>query len=559
MTTRDVDALARRPSRVRSVGEWLPLPLILLGYFWLALGYARETPVWQVPDEPAHYNNVLQRAAPRPGPGPIIEDGDYPFARLEALKAARFADQDPGSIGGIEYEDHQPPLYYELAALLLSAQPEPISPVRYRGEDASQAVTAERVRLLRLLGVVLGALTVVLAWAVASTVAPGDLALRIGVTAFAAFLPMQLVMNAGVNNDALAVALTTAALLVALRRVGREPGGADGWRGALLPGLLIGLAALTKLSALLPTVVVSLAAEWLGMGRMGLMGLMGRMRSGGASLGDPDRGGESSSPIGPIGPIRPISPISPASPIVPAPRRSPFRPRLRHTAVMLILGLLLAAPWLAHNVRHYGWRDPLALAAHDRATVCPPGDSVGCQPRTADWIAEKGLADLLERGAVLTFQSFWGVFGWMGVFLGTAKGVPIYGALALSSLLALVGLLPLLRRWRRWPGRLQAQALILALHLAMTGGGFLWYNLTFVQQQGRYLLPALLPIALAYCAGLRGVVGGVAGRLGFSASRARGIGNLGLLVHSVALATLAWLSLRSYIIPGLGGHIGPGG
>ena len=33
----------------------------------------------------------------------------------------------------------------------------------------------------------------------------------------------------------------------------------------------------------------------------------------------------------------------------------------------------------------------------------------------------------------------------------------------------------------------------------MTAGGFLWYNLTFVQHQGRYLLPALLPLALAYC------------------------------------------------------------
>ena len=525
MTIRDVDAIARRPSRVRSIGDWLALPLILLGYFWLALGYARETPAWQVPDEPAHYNNVLQRAAP--GPAPIIEAGDYPFARLEALKADRFANSGPDGIRGIEYEDHQPPLYYELAALLLEAQPEPVDPVRYEGETAPAAVVAERVRLLRLLGMVLGACTVLLAWAVASTVAPGDLPLRVGVTAFAAFLPMQLVMNAAVNNDPLAIALTATALLVALRRVGREPRGGEGWRGALLPGLLIGLAALTKLSALLPTVVVLLAAEWLGMGRLGRMGR--------------------------------IRPISPASPIDLPPPSPPFRIHLRQTAIMLVLGLLLATPWLAHNVRQYGWRDPLALAAHDRATVCPPEDGAGCQPRTADWIAEKGLADLLERGAVLTFQSFWGVFGWMGVFLGTAKGVPIYGALALSSLLALAGLLPTLRRWRRWPERLQAQSLVLALHLAVTAGGFLWYNLTFVQHQGRYLLPALLPLALAYCAGLRGAVGAVAGRLGLSAFRARGLGNLGLLVHSAALATLAWLSLRSYIIPGLGGHPGPGG
>ncbi|MBK8540667.1 MAG: phospholipid carrier-dependent glycosyltransferase [Ardenticatenia bacterium] len=303
MTIRDVDAIARRPSRVRSIGDWLALPLILLGYFWLALGYARETPAWQVPDEPAHYNNVLQRAAP--GPAPIIEAGDYPFARLEALKADRFANSGPDGIRGIEYEDHQPPLYYELAALLLEAQPEPVDPVRYEGETAPAAVVAERVRLLRLLGMVLGACTVLLAWAVASTVAPGDLPLRVGVTAFAAFLPMQLVMNAAVNNDPLAIALTAAALLVALRRVGRGPGGNDGWRGALLPGLLIGLAALTKLSALLPTVVVLLAAEWLGMGRIGRMG---RIR-----------------PISPASPIV-LPPPSPL-PLPPAPDRHHARPR----------------------------------------------------------------------------------------------------------------------------------------------------------------------------------------------------------------------------------------
>ena len=87
----------------------------------------------------------------------------------------------------------------------------------------------------------------------------------------------------------------------------------------------------------------------------------------------------------------------------------------------------------------------------------------------------------------------------------------------------------------------------------MTGGGFLWYNLTYVQHQGRYLLPALLPIALVYCVGLRAAVGAVAGWLGVGAGRGRGLGNLILLAHSASLATLAWLSLRSYIIPGLGG------
>lgn len=525
--------------------HWPLLPL-LAAYLWLALGYARETPIWQVPDEPAHYNNVLQRAAP--GPPPVIEPGDYPFARLEVLKAARFADLGPDGIRGIEYEDHQPPLYHVLAALILDARAAPIDPTSYDNDDASASVVAERVRLLRRLGIALGALTVVLAWAVAGAVAPVDLALRVGVAAFAAFLPMQLVLNASVNNDPLVFAITAAALLLALRRVAGAAGTAAGWWGALLPGLLIGLAALTKLSALLPVVVVLVAAEWwvsrVGVGgareevgSIGPIGRIGHIGHIGPMASSEDLVGLRGliSPIGPIGPIRPIALQSP----------------IGRTLLMVALGLALASPWLAGNISHYGWRDPLALGALHRATACPPGSVALCQPLTADWIARKGLGDLLERGAVFTFESFWGVFGWMGVFLGTVKGVPIYGALAASSLVALVGALALLRRWRRWPERRRAQGLILALHLLMSVGGFVWYNLTFVQHQGRYLLPALMPIALAYCAGLRAAVRAAAGRLGLGARRGRVLGDLVLLAHAGGMAALAWLSLRSYIIPGL--------
>jgi len=218
---------------------------------------------------------------------------------------------------------------------------------------------------------------------------------------------------------------------------------------------------------------------------------------------------------------------------------------------MLALGLTIAAPWLLGNIGLYGWRDPLALGALHRVTTCPPGSEALCQPLTADWIARRGLGDLLTRGAVFTFESFWGVFGWMGVFLGTVKGVPIYGALAASSLVALAGVLARLRRWRGWSEQRRLQVLILALHLLMSVGGFVWYNLTFVQHQGRYLLPALVPIALAYCAGLRAAVRGAAMRLALAEPRCRALGDLALLAHAAGLAALAWLSLRSYIVPGL--------
>jgi len=42
---------------------------------------------------------------------------------------------------------------------------------------------------------------------------------------------------------------------------------------------------------------------------------------------------------------------------------------------------------------------------------------------------------------------------------------------------------------------------LLSLWLALTVGGYVYYNLTFVQHQGRYLFPALIPIGLAFAIG----------------------------------------------------------
>ena len=46
------------------------------------------------------------------------------------------------------------------------------------------------------------------------------------------------------------------------------------------------------------------------------------------------------------------------------------------------------------------------------------------------------------------------------------------------------------------------QALVLGVTLLLTLGLHVAYNLTFVQHQGRYLYPALIPIAVGFVAGL---------------------------------------------------------
>lgn len=157
-------------------------------------------------------------------------------------------------------------------------------------------------------------------------------------------------------------------------------------------------------------------------------------------------------------------------------------------APALALGALL---WL-RNLSVYGGLDVLGLARHNAI--------VTGQPTTADWIAQYGFTDTLARGLSTTFHSFWGQFGWMAVPMPDN----VYRVLGALSLIALSGW-----AWRlikgcraRQAGCREPRRGLLALLTVLTFGGLIYYNLTFVQHQGRYLFPALIPIGLAFALGI---------------------------------------------------------
>lgn len=471
--------------------RWLGLFAVLAAYLFLGSRYALETPLWQIPDEPAHYNYVAQIADGSHDP-PEIEPSDYPFEYLEELKAERFPPHK--SISMIAYEDHQPPAYYYAVAPAFALATED---------------TAQQVLLIRLCGVLIGALTVCLAWQLARLIYRADTTLAIGTAAFVAFLPMNLVVTAAVNNDPLANMLLAAIALVAVAEAtGRlaEP------RFILVGGILFGVALATKATIYVPAAAALVVAE------------------------------------------------------LAAPRSRPTVRILRAGAV-LGLGLVLAMPWFIRNLAHYGISDPLGLRAHDLA--------VTSQPRTAEFVAEYGLAGYSRRLVTFTFDSFWGVFGWMGCFLDRR----IYWALALATGLAILGAAGHLRtsfaevrRGRQsGAGRSAAPAgsggaarsgadqpwrahLPLAAVIAATLAGFAAYNTAYVQHQGRYLFPALVPIALYFTLGLR--------QLGFWAALPltgrspangyrvrRALATLVIVGFAAGLALLAYFSLQRYAIP----------
>ncbi len=387
------------------------LIILVVAYTTIGALYAALTPKWQVPDEPAHYNYIRSLAQGRGFP--VLEVGDYDQAYLERLTSEGFPPEL--SVETLQYEDHQPPLYYLLA-----------TPIYLMVDGA--------LLPLRLLSVAFGAGLLIVAFGAVRTIFPKRPNLGLMAAAFIAFIPQHVAMTAGVNNDALAELVVGGmlwALLVYL----------DGSKARPWPiGLLMGIAFLTKTTAYV--------AAGVAVGAVVM-----RWRREAKTLGW----------------------------------------AVEQLAWMVAPALFLAAPWFVRNGLIYGWGDPLGLARHNAV--------VEGQPRAWEWLATYGWGGLFRRMARTTFQSFWGQFGWMAVPLPPR----IYQILLLASALLAAGFIAWLIRERRSQSTSSlslSRCLLLALSAALTFTAFAWYNLTFVQHQGRYLFPALIPLATAAALGL---------------------------------------------------------
>ncbi len=478
------------PEPSRRVGR---LNFILIAYLAVGILYAIKTPPWQAPDEPAHYNYIEYLAENLRFP--VLQIGDYPHDYLEEIKARRFPPEM--SIEPLRYEFHQPPLYYLLAAVVYK-------------------LFAGRLLPLRLLSVLLGGGLLWVAYHLAKEIFPEDEALALGTTAFVAFVPMHIAMTAAVNNDTLAELILAVILWMLVRYVRKlqtsnfkaqgsrvEEGGGTEETGRLVAlGVLMGLGLLTKITTLV-AVPVALAAivvreGWIEDPPSPNPSLPGR----GIQAPLPTRGrlggGELSTESSP----------SP-NPSLPGRGNVLRAERLRRLVLLascfLLPALLLTLPWFLRNVSVYGSLDIWGLARHDAIVIN--------QPRTTEWLARLGAAGLAREFILTTFRSFWAQFGWMGILVDQR----IYLILALLCAVVGMGLVLFATNYtnpstglRTGFTNLSSQkkmALgLLALSAFFTLLSYFWYNLKFVQHQGRYLFPALIPIGLAFALGLREVL-----------------------------------------------------
>jgi len=220
--------------------------LILAGFVALATLYSVTTPLFESPDEIWHY--------------PVIQH----IASGHGLPI-----QEPGTGQLWQQEGSQPPLYYLLGAAAtfwidtsdltqrLWNNPHahigiPLADgnknviVHTAAEDFPYRGTVLAVHLIRLLSVLLGAITVLFTYRLALAIFPEQVALAAGAAAVCAFIPQFLFISGSVNNDNLVTTLAAVALWLVVRL----------WQGDASPGhllrlgIVIGLAALSKLSGL---------------------------------------------------------------------------------------------------------------------------------------------------------------------------------------------------------------------------------------------------------------------------------------------------------------------
>jgi hypothetical protein len=222
------------------------------------LAWSLIVPPFEVPDENAHYAYVQQIAERGTLPHHVLPEGLLSPAEDATLGALGFYEivgqaHNPSPFSefqqqAIETVGHQalatkgdgdalsatnnPPLYYFMAA------------VPYK--IGSGGTVLDRVALMRLLSVLLGAVTVLLVYLFLKEALPGEPWAWTAGALVAAFQPLFAFISAGVNNDNL-LFLMSAGMLWSIARVFRR--GLSRSSGLML-GASVGLGTITKLTML---------------------------------------------------------------------------------------------------------------------------------------------------------------------------------------------------------------------------------------------------------------------------------------------------------------------
>ena len=222
------------------------LVLIFACYVFLAVGYSLLMPIWEAPDEPAHFHIAWRLARIGKAPAP---NGNY--------------------------EAHQPRTYYYVASWVIRAldKVDPrysdyhlVPEFKYNLRKPVRRFywTDENYRFLlgvyalRWINVLFGSLALWLNWNTFGRIAPDQQGLRLSALAFAALTPQYLHIMSSVSNDALGTLAGALLFYLAIRMMTAS---SHPWTWFSVPLALI-LPLTTKLTVLPAGVAFLISMAW---------------------------------------------------------------------------------------------------------------------------------------------------------------------------------------------------------------------------------------------------------------------------------------------------------
>ena len=442
-------------TRIQSLRDHCPLLVVLVLFLGLALAYSVLVPLGEAADETDHF--ALVRF--------ITDNHRPPLTVVERESIGKKGDASP--------------VYHSLISLLtqhvdVSALPE----LPYTQRAGERFIPSDGYQrnlifhtddegfpyrgialawhLARLPSILLGGITIFLAYFTALAILPGRRCFAAAVAAFVAFIPRFVINSAVINDDNLVVPLVAGAVYVLVRLAQGE----HGTRHFVLLGALMGAAAITKYHALvlLPEVTVVLAVlAW----RQGWR----------------------------------------------------WRELWRRWGLVMLLFLLVAGWWFVFLIWRFNQVAELGLVRGLMATMGDPvvTEGLGDVFDTAPAVAQTGQFGWLDWAWML-FRTFWVESGALQV-----EATPVvYRLLAVFSLVAVTGLIwqlgRLVRRARwseGWGERLRLDEFVLAFHvLVFFGVVVMRFVLQHIPQtaQGRHMYPALTAIAFFFILGWGGAL-----------------------------------------------------
>ncbi len=389
---------------------------ILISFLVLGALFAWRVPDWQAPDEPAHYNYIAQVANGELLP--VIEMGDWNNDYLNNIKANDFVPSVIGDLDTVQYENHQPPLYYWLATPIFIA-------------------TNGNLVAVRMVSIILALITLMLAYTITKTIFPERTHLGLAIMLLIGFLPQNLHILASVNNDALAGLMIALTILLCVRYLQDET--LSAWQ----LGIAVGFIFITKTTAyfMAGIVVIVIFMRWWQQSKYKFGDLV--------------------------------------------------QPYLQFGIPASIFALI----YWGRNIATYGFPDFLGLQTHDEIVVG--------QQRRIEFIAENGIDAYWREAFLTTFHSFWGQFGWMEARLADALPIAMW-FIVLLIILAVTGFvlygLGITRNQTDAPKNIIWITLGFVMLFALAQ--YVYYNITFVQFQGRYIFAGIIPFAIGMVLGV---------------------------------------------------------